>query len=251
MKNKKMIITVCVILMAAVTAAIVVTSVIIGKRRDKPTISDTGVDAATTDDLNIGEPSEDETSVTGGESGDETQKSDGNDAAGNVTDEDTDGTDSEPATQETDRPETTWGDEAEKADEPIVEKKPEDDSGTESGGGITIGEGQTEKYDCGSAGHNCDGPETHAYITNLEIEGCKYCGRHDCPSFYATDEWGHTCYTPSKCPNYDIHKDPVYYCQTCGLECGSGPDKCTQFVTPCNCPNCGEYVEAWTCHSCG
>ena len=118
-------------------------------------------------------------------------------------------------------------------------------------GGLVIGGGQGEKYNCGVSGHHCDGPETHAYVQNLELEGCPYCGSHSCQSFYATDEWGHTCYTPSKCPKYDIHKDPVHYCQTCGKKCGDGSGgTCVQFVESCNCPNCGKHVESWTCHTC-
>ena len=131
---------------------------------------------------------------------------------------------------------------------PVTEKTPKDDG---NGGGISIGGGQTEKYDCGTPGHHCDGPETHAYVLNLELEGCPYCGKSDCPSFYAVDQWGNTCYTPSKCPKYDVHKDPVYYCQDCGRKCGDGSNgTCVQFVNACNCPNCGKWVEAWTCHTC-
>lgn len=118
-------------------------------------------------------------------------------------------------------------------------------------GGIAISGGAEEEYDCGTPGHHCDGPETHAYVLNLELEGCPYCGEHNCPSFYATDEWGNTCYTPSQCPQYDVHKDPAVYCQTCGKLCGDGEhDTCVQFVTACHCPNCGLWVEAWTCHTC-
>lgn len=131
---------------------------------------------------------------------------------------------------------------------PITEITPTDDGDS---GGVSIGNGQAEPYNCGTPGHHCDGPETHAYILNLELEGCPYCGKSVCPSFYAVDEWGNTCYTPNKCPKYDIHKDPVYYCQTCGKKCGDGSHgTCVQFVTACNCPNCGKWVEAWTCHTC-
>ena len=133
---------------------------------------------------------------------------------------------------------------------PITEKTPSDDVGEGKGGGIVIGD-QPEPYNCGTPGHHCDGPETHAYILNLEKEGCPYCGKHNCPSFYATDEWGNTCYTPDRCPSYYVHKDPVYYCQTCGKKCGDGSNgTCVQFVNACNCPNCGEHVDSWTCHTC-
>lgn len=118
-------------------------------------------------------------------------------------------------------------------------------------GGISINGGENIKYSCGVAGHHCDGPETHAYILNLEIQGCKYCGSHSCKSFYATDEWGNTCYSPSKCSKYDVKKDPVHYCQNCGKKSGDGKNgTCVQFVESCNCPLCGKHVDAWTCHSC-
>ena len=133
---------------------------------------------------------------------------------------------------------------------PVTEKTPSDD-GNVTSGGIIIDGGQPETYDCGYPGHRCDGPETHAFIVNLELDGCPYCGKHDCPSFYALDEWGHTCYAPVKCPKYDVKNDPVYYCQSCKRQCGDGTGgTCVQFVSACNCPICGEWVESWTCHTC-
>lgn len=132
---------------------------------------------------------------------------------------------------------------------PVKEAKPE--TGKTEGGGIVIGGNTPEPYQCGTHGHHCDGPETHAYVLNLELEGCLYCGSHSCPSFYATDEWGQTCYTPSKCPSYDIHADPVYYCQKCGKPCGDGRNgTCAEYNIDIDCPYCKEYVKAWTCHSC-
>ena len=136
---------------------------------------------------------------------------------------------------------------AEKTAKPITDKAPDDDGSI----GVSVGNSQIEPYDCGTPGHHCDGPETHAYILNLELEGCPYCHKNNCQSFYATDEWGNSRYTPSECPQYDIHKDPVCYCQTCGKKCGDGSHgTCVQFVNTCSCPNCGEWVESWTCHTC-
>ena len=133
-------------------------------------------------------------------------------------------------------------------EKPTEPPTPEDDDDEE--GGISIG-GGVAPYDCGTEGHHCDGPETHAYILNLELKGCKYCGSHSCPSFYAVDEWGNTCYTPSKCPAYDVHDDPVHYCQNCGKACGDGSNgTCVQYVNTCDCPNCGEHVDSRTCHTC-
>ena len=132
---------------------------------------------------------------------------------------------------------------------PVNEAKPE--TNKPEGGGVVIGGNTPEPYNCGVDGHHCDGPETHAYVSNLELEGCPYCGSNKCPSFYATDEWGNTCYTPSKCPKYDIHSDPVYYCQKCGKPCGDGTNgTCAEYNVDIDCPNCGEHVSAWTCHSC-
>lgn len=132
----------------------------------------------------------------------------------------------------------------EKPTQPSVEEDDDDDGGINIGGGAA-------PYDCGTDGHHCNGPETHAYILNLEMKGCKYCGSHSCPSFYAVDEWGNTCYTPSECPAYDVHDDPVHYCQKCGKACGDGTNgTCVQYVNACNCPSCGEHVDSWTCHTC-
>ena len=139
----------------------------------------------------------------------------------------------------------------EKPKEQKQEMPPADAEKHESGG-IAIGAPiPTQTYSCGVAGHHCTGAETHSFICELEQKGCEYCGSHSCPSFYAVDEWGQGCYTPSKCPKYDIHADPVWYCQTCHKLCGDGRNgTCVQFVIDCTCPNCGEQVKAWTCHYC-
>ena len=185
-------------------------------------------------------------------------------AVASVAEDETDGeTESEPDVQPDDgtvltipdegnpepaQPDPDAGKSAGAAAFPIVELTPPDDG---DGGGIVIGETQAV-YNCGLPGHHCEGPETHAYVLNLEAEGCPYCGRHICPSFYAVDDWGHTCYTPRLCPEYDVTKDPGRFCQICGRACGDGSGgTCVQFVTGCKCPICGEQVEAWTCHTCG
>ena len=81
---------------------------------------------------------------------------------------------------------------AEKTEKPITTTSPPNPENNPSG--IIIAGEKTEEYNCGVANHHCDGPETHAYISNLELEGCPYCGSHSCPSFYATDEWGNACF---------------------------------------------------------
>jgi hypothetical protein len=143
------------------------------------------------------------------------------------------------------------GEKAQETVSPVQETEPPKDSDENDSGGIQIGGGETEtKYSCGSPNHHCDGPETHAYILNLEQEGCPYCGSHSCPSFYAVDEWGNACYTPSKCPKYDITKDPVYYCQVCGRKNGNGDNNtCQKWIVDTVCPICGKLVKANECHT--
>jgi len=132
--------------------------------------------------------------------------------------------------------------------EPMEPAQPEPDRGGE----FVIGGGHDHApYNCNTPKHNCDTPEKHAFIANLEIDGCPMCGSHSCPSFYALNLWGFTHYTPSKCPEYDKLKDSVFYCQDCGKPTGDGTNgTCARFVNAANCPNCGEYVPAWTCHTC-
>ena len=121
-------------------------------------------------------------------------------------------------------------------------------------GGITIGgdDGQSDKpYSCGTKKHKCAGPETHAFITNLEIQGCSTCGSKSCASFYALDKWGSTSYDPSKCPQYKKKDDPLLYCQDCGKKTGSGQNgTCVKFVDAAKCPECGVKVPSRTCHTC-
>lgn len=121
-----------------------------------------------------------------------------------------------------------------------------------SGGTANAGDSmQTGKYTCGTANHHCDTAEKHAFISNLEIDGCDICNSHSCPSFYALNPWGYTQYTPSKCPKYDITKDPVHFCQDCGKPTGDGTNEtCEKYINATNCPNCDEYVPSQTCHTC-
>lgn len=133
----------------------------------------------------------------------------------------------------------------------VKEAVPPENTDKPNNGGVQIGDGNNiKKYICGSPNHKCEGPETHSFILNLEIEGCSYCGSHSCPSFYATDEWGNACYTPSKCPEYDIKKDAAEYCQVCGRKNGNGDnDTCQKWIIDFTCPTCGEIVKANKCHT--
>ncbi len=234
MKNKKTLFIIGGSVLAVLIAVIVIVCAVGTKTNDTPqTPSETENSTVTLSDVNIEDPETDTTATAETTTGLSKIPDDGNVVT--IDDEDM------PVIVK------TGGENAGTTATPITEKTPTDDGN----GGISIGGGQPEAYDCGVAGHHCDGPETHAYILNLELEGCPYCHKNNCPSFYAVDQWGNTCYTPSKCPNYDVHKDPVYYCQDCGRKCGDGSGgTCVQYVNACNCPNCGKHVDAWTCHSC-
>ena len=143
------------------------------------------------------------------------------------------------------------GDKAQEPVSPVKKADPTKDPDKKDGDGIQIGDSDKNmKYNCGSPKHHCDGEETHAYILNLELEGCPYCGSHSCPSFYAVDEWGNTCYTPSKCPQYDKTKDAAEYCQVCGRKNGNGDNNtCQKWIVDFTCPICGELVKANKCHT--
>lgn len=136
-----------------------------------------------------------------------------------------------------------------KAKEPAKPVTPVTPSNNED---IQISSEEKEKpYQCGSPNHKCKNAEAHAYLLNLELEGCPTCGSHSCPSFYGTDEWGNTGLFPELCPKYDEKKDPLKYCQDCGKKPGDGRNgTCAQFVQAANCQNCGEFVKANTCHTC-
>lgn len=103
-------------------------------------------------------------------------------------------------------------------------------------------------YDCGHKGHYCPNAECHDYVMTLVAEGCPHCGGNDCAAFYARDELGFTEVNYDQCPQYDITKDPVEYCQECGLKSGKGG--CIQLISGGNCPHCGEKIPAMTCHHC-
>lgn len=131
----------------------------------------------------------------------------------------------------------------EKAKDPALAVNPSTPSQPNNGNGDGI--------KIGNEAPPTNNSETDAFIKNLEIQGCPYCGSHSCESFYTKDQWGNPCYTPSRCPKYDSTKDPVHTCQTCHKPCGDGTNgTCVEFVNDCYCPNCGKWVPARTCHTC-
>jgi hypothetical protein len=104
-------------------------------------------------------------------------------------------------------------------------------------------------YTCGVEKHTCTSDGDHENFMAELARGCEYCGKSDCVSFWQYDSFSLFQYTDcTKCPEYDIHKDPGEYCQTCGMV--KGTEGCIQFIQAANCPACGEWVEAWTCHHC-
>lgn len=134
-----------------------------------------------------------------------------------------------------------------KVDKPVEENENRNDNAQ----GIVInGDADTSIYSCGKSGHHCESKETHDFIVSLENKGCHHCGSHSCKSFYTTDEWGNACYDETKCPQYDVKKDALKYCQDCGKPTGRGYNgTCTKFVEDTVCPDCNEPVKARTCHS--
>ena len=249
MKNKKKLLIVGGCVVGVILAIILLIALMPKNGTDPKTPETTGIsDVNTEKDVTIEDPSE--SSEPTEETTDESKKTT-KDEEPSVIEPDGKGlTPVEEKKSEQGKQEKQPEKEATEVAKPVEQSDPPKQD-EPSSGGIVIGGNTPEPYDCGTPGHHCDGPETHAYVLNLELDGCPYCGKHDCPSFYATDEWGQTCYTPSKCPNYDIHSDPVYYCQKCGKPCGDGSNgTCAEYNIDIDCPICGKHVEAWTCHSC-
>lgn len=146
----------------------------------------------------------------------------------------------------------TPGVEAEANDTPKQEistptKEPENNAG----GGIQIGGNPPveEEYKCGSANHHCQSAGFHASLLNRELEVCPYCSSHSCPSFYAVNEWGYTCYDATLCPKYNVQQDPAKVCSDCGRAKWSSdnPTGCFRYLQETQC-ECGELVPGNTCH---
>lgn len=141
----------------------------------------------------------------------------------------------------------TTGEKAKEPNKTVTEQPVSKDEGDT--GAIQIGGGESTAYSCGDANHHCENAEYHAYIKNLELAGCPYCGSHNCKSFYATNEWGYTEYTPTKCPEYNKEKDDNEVCPRCGLAYWSAdnPTGCFSYLQDTVC-ECGETVKGNTCH---
>jgi len=111
-----------------------------------------------------------------------------------------------------------------------------------------------ENYTCGFENHYCTGQRGHDKLLEEMEEGCQYCGHNDCISFYSRNEQGITKWNKLCCPEYDIYRDPLYYCQICGKPGHLiDPDRtqhCFSYVHDTNCHYCGVWVEAFACHTC-
>ena len=111
-------------------------------------------------------------------------------------------------------------------------------------------------YECGWEGHTCCNDADHADVVAASEKTCKHCGKQmkDCPSFWNYDTGGRRRTDDTKCPMYDIYKDPDVFCEVCGLPCikkGYDPTKCCrQWLGDVNCPTCNEPVKKWACHTC-
>lgn len=220
--------------------AVVITSVFLLPGKQPPNVTDNTPDNSQTS-VNPAEVSVDvPTSTPGNTSSSSSIETDPSDivvdVGGNTQSTDTKSTD------------TSSRAPAQEGEKPVTESTPSQPNN----GGIVIGGGDTSEpeYDCHTPNHHCKNPESHAFVLNLELEGCPYCGSHSCPSFYGTDEWGNAGLFPKLCPKYDIHKDPVEYCQVCGRKNGNGDNNtCQKFIVDATCPICGKLVKANECHT--
>ena len=110
-------------------------------------------------------------------------------------------------------------------------------------------------YDCGYPDHGCTDPEVHERYMRESANGCPMCGKADCASLHGRDIDGWIMVDLSLCPQYDIHRDPEYYCQNCGRPNSpvitNDPTKeCRTFWHGTTCQYCKRYVAADTCHTC-
>lgn len=113
-----------------------------------------------------------------------------------------------------------------------------------------------ENYTCGWENHYCSCERDHQDMLEKMEQGCRYCEKTECLSFYARDESsGFTRTNSYICPEYDVRKDPSEYCQDCGLPerskyVESGEVYCNKYLRDLDCYDCGEPVKAEKCHHC-
>lgn len=111
-----------------------------------------------------------------------------------------------------------------------------------------------EDYACGFEGHYCTSQAGHDHFIETLAKGCRYCAQSDCPSFFARNQWGFNETDRYLCPEYDVYRDPDFYCQDCGRPTHlTNPDHtqhCFGYIRDMNCYYCGVWVEAHACHTC-
>ena len=107
-------------------------------------------------------------------------------------------------------------------------------------------------YNCHSENHACKDEVSHNRLLAEIEQGCPYCGKNDCPSFFALDENLFTKIDFTKCAEYNIKQDPTEYCQVCGLPLSgkSGDVVCHQSMKGLPCDYCGAERGAQECHKC-
>lgn len=111
-----------------------------------------------------------------------------------------------------------------------------------------------KNYTCGFENHYCSSQAGHDRLMREIADGCYFCGRSECVSFYARNEQGLTQQDKYLCPEYDVYRDPWFYCQECGKpgwQTIQDTTKCCfGYIRDTNCQFCGIWVKAGACHTC-
>lgn len=111
-----------------------------------------------------------------------------------------------------------------------------------------------ENYTCGFENHYCSSQSGHEHLLQEIANGCYYCGTSECVSFYARNEQGLTEQDKYLCPEYDVYRDPWFYCQICNKPKWTTIQDVTKccfgYVHDTNCHYCGVWVGADDCHTC-
>ena len=108
-------------------------------------------------------------------------------------------------------------------------------------------------YTCGFEKHTCTSDDQHEWFMGELADGCVVCGSSECPSFFTVNPQTLFIHMDiTACPMYDIHNDPQFYCQTCGLPTTgkSGETICLTCIAPTHCPYCKAGMEVGKCHHC-
>ncbi len=111
-----------------------------------------------------------------------------------------------------------------------------------------------ENYTCGFENHYCSSQRGHEHLLQEIANGCYYCGKRVCVSFYARNNQGLTEQDKYLCPEYDVYRDPWFYCQICNMPKWTTIQDVTKccfgYVHDTNCHYCGLWVGAEDCHTC-